>query len=40
MVRGTPAYKRTTLTLRKVKNRMLDVENEILKRLEKDIFSM
>ena len=40
IIRGTTAHKRTTLILRKVKNRMLDVENEILKRLEKEILSM
>ncbi len=36
IIRGTTAHRRATLTLRKVKNRMLDVENEILKRLKVD----
>ncbi len=40
MIRGTTAHRRATLTLRKVKNRMLEVENEILKRLEMDMLSM
>jgi hypothetical protein len=40
IIRGTTAHKRTTLILRKVKNRRLDVEGEILKRLEKDLLSM
>ena len=36
MIRGTTAHKRTTLILRNVKNRMLAVENEILKRMKVD----
>ncbi len=36
MIRGTTAHKRTTLILRKVKNRMLDIENEILKKMKVD----
>ncbi|MCP4269446.1 MAG: hypothetical protein GY777_28400 [Candidatus Brocadiaceae bacterium] len=36
MIKGTVANKRSQLTMKKVKNRMLDVENEILKRLKVD----